>query len=69
LACASCTRFSPNTRCPASISGAIASAGWVLLTATSVTSPRSRRATRQACAMRVLDLRQQGGCAFHAAAL
>ena len=60
-------RGSRRTRVwPASISGAIASAGWVLLTATSVTSPRSRRATRQACAMRSSTCGKQGGCAFHA---
>src|SRR3569623_869639 len=37
LPCASCTRFSPNTRCPAAISGVMASAPCVLDTAISST--------------------------------
>src|SRR5690606_24167701 len=53
LPCASCTRFSPKTRCPASISGAMAPASWVLLIAISVTSLRSRRASLQARAIRL----------------
>ena len=48
LALASCTRFSPKTRCPAAITGVIASASKVFDTATSVTQDRSRRASRQA---------------------
>jgi hypothetical protein len=44
LAFASCTRFSPNTRCPASITGMISGPSKVLLTAMSVTSPARRPA-------------------------
>src|SRR3979411_2275252 len=51
FALASCTRFSPNTRCPASIAGAIATASKVLDTAISVTDARSRRASLQARAI------------------
>ena len=42
MAFASCTRFSPNTRWPAAITGSIASAPKVFDTATSVTSAGSR---------------------------
>jgi hypothetical protein len=52
LASASCTRFSPNTRWPASISGWIASAPWVLEMAISVMALALRRAMRAAAAMR-----------------
>src|SRR5471030_2688331 len=48
FALASCTRFSPNTRCPASIIGVMACASNVLDTAISVTDARSRRASLQA---------------------
>ena len=51
LPCASCTRFSPNTRCPASITGLIASASKVFDTATSVTEPAGRFASRSAAAI------------------
>jgi thiamine-phosphate pyrophosphorylase len=51
LACASCTRFSPNTRCPAAIRGAMASAGWVLEMAISSMSVGSRRAIVAALAI------------------
>ena len=51
LALASCTRFSPNTRWPASITGSIASAPNVFDTAISVTSAGSRPASRQARAI------------------
>src|SRR4051812_23849594 len=45
---ASCTRFSPNTRCPAAMTGSIASASKVLETAISVTPEGSRFASLQA---------------------
>src|SRR5262249_19672131 len=48
LAFASCTRFSPNTRWPAAITGSIASAANVLEIATRVTEAGSRRASAQA---------------------
>jgi hypothetical protein len=51
LAFASCTRFSPKTRCPAAIIGVIASAPKVLDTAISSTDARSRRASLQARAI------------------
>src|SRR3954453_13491735 len=51
FALASCTRFSPKTRCPASITGRIASAENVLDTAIKVTDARSRRACLQARAI------------------
>src|ERR1700734_3376032 len=51
LALASWTRFSPNTRCPAAITGSIASAPKVLEIATSVTVVGSRPASRQAAAI------------------
>src|SRR5580704_6888807 len=51
LALASWTRFSPNTRWPAAMTGAMASAPKVLETATRVTSSGRRRATRQASAI------------------
>src|SRR5260370_31307937 len=51
FALASCTRFSPNTRCPAAMTGAIASASNVWEPAISVTEERSRRACSQARAM------------------
>ena len=50
-AIASCTRFSPNTFWPAASTGSIASQGWVLETATRVTSFGSRPA---ACAARAI---------------
>ena len=50
--CASCTRFSPNTRWPASSTGRIASAPWPLLTATSRVSPAGATAPVRAAAMR-----------------
>src|SRR5258707_1843737 len=51
FALASCTRFSPNTRWPASITGVIAPASKVLDTAISVTDAGSRRACLQARAI------------------
>ncbi len=51
FSCASCTRFSPKRRWPASISGRIASAPWVLDTAISATSSASRPASRAARAI------------------
>ena len=39
FAAASCTRFSPNTVCPAASAASTASAGWVFDTATRVTEP------------------------------
>src|SRR5258707_5524162 len=51
FALASCTRFSPNTRWPASITGVIATASKVLETAISVTDAGSRRASLQARAI------------------
>src|SRR5438477_5976449 len=51
LALASCTRFSPNTVCPAAITGSIASGPKVFETAISVTSDGARAAARQAAAM------------------
>src|SRR6185436_16409191 len=48
FALASCTRFSPNTRCPASIMGEMAVASNVFDTAISVTEARSRRASLHA---------------------
>src|SRR5579864_5942134 len=51
FALASCTRFSPNMRCPAPITGSIASASNVFDTAIRVTELRSRRASLQARAM------------------
>src|SRR6266705_6585409 len=51
FALASCTRFSPNTRWPAAITGSIAAASNVFDTATSVTEFGSRPAARQACAI------------------
>ena len=48
---ASCTRFSPNTRCPASITGEIADASNVFDTAINITDARSRRASLQARAI------------------
>ena len=50
LACASCTRFSPKTRWPASSTGRMSSASKVLDTATSVTDPRVRPASAFAAA-------------------
>ena len=47
FALASCTRFSPNMRWPAAITGSITSGPKVFDTATSVTSAGSRPATRQ----------------------
>ena len=52
FAFASCTRFSPNTRCPAAMTGAIASGPKVLLTTTSSIPPGSRPAADAAAAMR-----------------
>ncbi len=46
FALASCTRFSPNTRWPAAITGSMASAANVFDTATSVTPRRIARAPR-----------------------
>lgn len=51
LAFASCTRFSPNTRWPLTITGSIASAGNVFDTATSVTDAGSRPASLHARAI------------------
>ena len=51
LALASWTRFSPNTRWPAAMTGSMASAPKVLETATSVTVAGSRPASRQAAAI------------------
>ena len=51
FALASCTRFSPNTRWPAAITGAMASAPNIFEIATSVTSLGSRRAAAQARAI------------------
>jgi len=51
FAFASCTRFSPNTRWPAAITGSIASAPNVLEIATRVTEAGSRRASAQARAI------------------
>src|SRR5262245_29776272 len=51
LALLSCTRFSPNTVCPAAIASSTTSAENVLVTATSVTSPDARPASRQAAAI------------------
>src|SRR5258708_7767102 len=51
FALASCTRFSPNTRWPASITGVMAPASKVLDTAISVTDPGSRRAPLHARAI------------------
>ena len=51
LAFASCTRFSPNTRWPAAITGSIASAPKVFDTATNVTSAGLRLASRHARAI------------------
>src|SRR4029077_2657812 len=51
FALASWTRFSPNTRWPAAITGAMASAPKVLEIATSVTVAGSRPASRQAAAI------------------
>ena len=48
LALASCTRFSPKTRCPAASTGTMSSPGKVLETATSVTEPGSRPASASA---------------------
>src|SRR5579862_176120 len=51
LPLASCTRFSPNARWPAAITGSMASGGKVLDTATSVTDAGSRPASRAARAI------------------
>src|SRR3546814_9221057 len=51
LALASCTRFSPNTVCPAANAVSTAAAGWVLLTATRVTACASRPASLAAAAI------------------
>src|SRR5262245_47669063 len=51
LALASCTRFSPNTRWPAAITGSIDSGPKVLEIATRVTEAGSRRASAQADAI------------------
>src|SRR5437899_6078719 len=51
FAFASCTRFSPNTRCPASMTGEMAAASNVFDTAISVTDARSRCASLHARAM------------------
>src|SRR5215207_3381724 len=51
FALASCTRFSPNTRWPASITGEMAVASNVFDTAISVTDARSRPASLHARAM------------------
>src|SRR6185369_4364000 len=65
LACASCTRFSPKTRWPAAISGAMASGPCVLLTATRVISPALRRAIAAAWAMRSRTVwRRVAGCSI-----
>src|SRR6516225_1877718 len=48
FALASCTRFSPNTRWPCTITGSIASAPNVFAIATSVTEAGSRRASLHA---------------------
>jgi hypothetical protein len=48
---ASCTRFSPNIRCPASITGEIADASNVFDTAINFTVSVSRRASLQARAI------------------
>src|SRR4051812_25623720 len=48
FALASCTRFSPNTLCPAAMMGSMASAAKVFDTATKVTVAGSRLASRQA---------------------
>ena len=53
LALASWTRFSPNTRCPAAITGRISSAEKVFDTATSRTEAGSRPARPAAACMRV----------------
>ena len=58
FASASCTRFSPNSRCPAARTGTIASAPKVFDTAISVIPPGSRPARRAAAAIRALNLRQ-----------
>src|SRR5581483_3586292 len=52
FACASWTRFSPNTRWPASSAAAARSALWVFETATSSTPAGSRPAARALSAMR-----------------
>src|ERR1700732_4291890 len=62
LALASCTRFSPKTRCPAAIIGVIASAPKVLDTAISSTDARSRRASLQARAISCSTASALGEC-------
>ena len=51
---ASCTRFSPKTRWPASSTARTRSAGCTLETATSVTDPAGRPAPAVAAAMRAV---------------
>src|SRR6185503_5692379 len=51
FALASCTRFSPNTRCPASMMGEMAAASNVFDTAISVTDARARPASLHARTM------------------
>ncbi len=51
---ASCTRFSPKSRWPSAISASIASAGWVLETAISVTSSGRRPASAAALPIRAV---------------
>ena len=66
FALASCTRFSPKARCPASITGEMVSAPNVFETAISVTEPGSRRASLQARAISSLTAaRPFGECAVN----
>ena len=70
FAFASCTRFSPNTRWPAAITGSIASAPKVFDTAINVTSAGSRpgiaAGSRDLCVERVRDLVDRCRSASHA---
>src|SRR6478736_1045027 len=61
FALASCTRFSPNTRCPAAITGAIASTPNIFEIATRVTVAGSRCASAQA---RAISLRTSASGVF-----
>ena len=59
--CASCTRFSPNTRWPAAMAASTASRGCCFVTAVRVTSDGSRPAAAAALSMRRRTAAQVGG--------
>ena len=69
FAWASCTRFSPKQRWPAAISGAIRSAGWVLLTATRIDFGGIAPGEPGRRGDAVANLGESGGWFFHGPAL